>query len=128
MCEIVRCKRCNRILTAKESIERGYGLHCYTLMLAERIKKNELDISFIKTQLKHRTMINTQNIESIERIKQDLHRPERDPFKVEFNIVVKELKIVFQDGFNYKDYLKPIEVRETPEEPPVIESLELIRT
>lgn len=127
MCEIVRCKRCNRILTAKESIERGYGLRCYTLMLAERIRKNELDISFIKSQLKHRIIVNAQNIEAIERIREDLHRPERDTFKVEFNIVVKELKIVFQDkNFDYHNILKPINVREEPEKPPVIEHLELI--
>ena len=122
-----KCKRCGRILTSKESIERGYGLHCYTLMLAERVRKNELDISFIKHQLKHKTYVVNQNVEGIERIPQNTHRPEQEPFKIEFNVVIKELRIVFQDkNFDYHKILKPIDVREEPEKPPVIERLELI--
>lgn len=136
MCEVVRCLRCNRVLTAKESIERGYGLKCYRIVqLNAQRTNNDTDIQFLKCEI---NMLKRQykelkakgfiaGIEPIERIGEDQHRPERDPFKIEFNIVVKELKIVLQgDNFDYHKILKPIDVREEPEKPPVIESLELI--
>ena len=65
-----------------------------------------------------------QNIEAIETIKQDHHRPERNEMKVQFNVIVKELKVVFHEGFDYHEILHPIDVREEPEAPPqVIELL-----
>ena len=130
--EDIRCERCNRVLRSKESIKLGYGKKCYRIMqlnqeenkiipgglekLLERVRKLELDNTFMKYQLKHKTYIIGQNVEAIERIKQVHHRPERNVMKVQFNVIVKELKVIFHEGFNYKEFLKPI--RETPEDPP----------
>ena len=130
--ENIRCKRCGRILTNPNSIELGYGRKCYQIMqlnkaslgpnndiilgLVDRVRKLELDNTFMKYQLKHKTITIGQNVEAIERIKQDHHRPERNVMKVQFNVIVKELKVIFHEDFNYKDFLKPI--RETPEDPP----------
>ncbi len=133
----IRCKRCNRILKNKLSVERGYGAKCYRIVqlnqepekpnesiigeLLNRVRKLELDNSFMKHQLKHKIIVNS-NVEVIERIKSDEHRPEREPFKVQFNVVIKELKIVFnKDNFDYHDILEPINDRETIEKPPMIE-------
>ena len=131
----IRCKRCNRILKNKLSIEHGYGDKCYRIIqlnkkepnesiideLLNRVRKLELDNSFMKHQLKHKTIVNS-NVESIERIKLDEQRPERNEFKIQFNVVVKELKIVFnKDNFDYHDILEPINVREIIEKPPMIE-------
>ena len=119
--EIVRCKRCNRVLTNKESIDRGYGLRCYTLMLAERIRKNELDIAFIKHQLKHKTIVNNSKDSMLDwDIPQEV-KEVRNEYKIVFNIIVKELKVIFTEDFDYHNVLKPIDVRETPEEPPLTE-------
>lgn len=132
-----KCKRCNRILKNKLSIEHGYGAKCYRIIqlnkkepnesiigeLLNRVRKLELDNSFMKHQLKHKTIIDSE-IEPIERIKPDEQRPEREPFKIQFNVVIKELKIVFnKDNFDYHDILEPINVRETIEKPPMIEVL-----
>ncbi len=142
--EIVRCKRCNRVLKSKESIKLGYGKKCYRIItlqeennkiipgglekLFERVRKLELDNNFMKHQLRHKTYAIGQNVEAIERIKQNHHRPERNEMKVQFNVIVKELKVIFHEGFNYKEFLKPIDVREAPENPPniIIDSIELI--
>lgn len=66
--------------------------------LLERIRKLELDNNFMKHQLKHRTIVSNKNIESIERIKLEEHRPERNEFKFQFNVVIKELKIVLNSN------------------------------
>ena len=91
--------------------------------LLDRVRKLELDNNFMKHQLKHKTIVIGQNVESIERIKQDHHRPERNIMKVQFNIIVKELKVIFPEDpndFHYTDILKPIDVREQPESPPEV--------
>ncbi len=131
MSEIIKCKRCNRILTSKESIERGYGGKCFRII---QLQKNDMnrdqdiqflksEVKFLKRQLKELKQNNfVSNIDPIERIKQDQHRPERDQFKIEFNVVVKELKIIFQgENFNYHKILKPIESITEIEIPPEIE-------
>jgi len=132
--DTVRCKRCSRVLRSEESIKRQYGKKCYQIIslqeenkeiipgsleeLLERVRKLELDNIFMKYQLKHKTITIGQNVEVIERIKQDHHRPERSIMKVQFNVIVKEMKVIFHEGFNYKEFLKPI--RERPEDPPHI--------
>jgi len=35
--EETRCKRCNKPLRKKESIERGYGERCYQILLLQGI-------------------------------------------------------------------------------------------
>ena len=85
------------------------------LGLVDRVRKLELDNNFMKYQLKHKTITIGQNIEAIERIKKDSHRPERNEFKIQFNVIVKELKVVFHEGFDYHEILSPIEVRESPQ-------------
>jgi hypothetical protein len=94
------------------------------LELVDRVRKLELDNSFMKHQLKHKTVAIGQNVESIERIKQDHHRPERNEMKVQFNVIVKELKVIFHEDFDYHEILKPIEVIEEPEIPP--QNIELL--
>ncbi|HEC37613.1 hypothetical protein LCGC14_0471710 [marine sediment metagenome] len=137
MNKTVKCKRCNRVLKAEGSIKLSYGKNCYRIMqlqktqitspnnmnleeLFNRIRKLELDNNFMKHQLKHRTNVSISNVETIERIKQDHHRPERNEVKVQFNVVVKELKVIFHERFDFHEFLKPIDGRTGPENPPVI--------
>ena len=136
-----KCKRCNRVLTSEESIKRQYGRICFRIMqlqedqitspnndlileLVDRVRKLELDNTFMKYQLKHKAYTIGQNVDAIERIKQDHHRPERNVMQVQFNVIVKELKVIFHEGFDYHEVLKPISPIESPETPPqVIELL-----
>ena len=130
----IRCIRCNRILRNKLSIEHGYGDKCYRIIqlnkkepnesiideLLNRVRKLELDNNFMKHQLKHKTIVDS-NVDPIERIKPDEQRPEREPFKIQFNVVIKELKIVFnKDNFDYHDILSPINPIEEPISPPIM--------
>ena len=74
--EVIRCLRCNRVLSNPKSIELGYGRKCYRLInagenmhekhislgpnndeLLDRIRKLELDNNFIKHQLKHKVFV-----------------------------------------------------------------------
>ena len=41
MCEIIRCKRCNRILKSKLSIERGFGATCYRIFKLQEAEQPE---------------------------------------------------------------------------------------
>ncbi len=140
-----KCKRCGRILKNEKSIERGYGLNCYRIMqlnqqepgsnnavleeLLNRVRKLELDNNFMKHQLKHKTFIGTTSKDS--NLNWDIPKEVkevRNLFKIEFNFIINELKVVFHEGFDYHEILKPINVREEPEEPPIIDfsQIELI--
>ena len=135
---MTKCLRCGRVLISEKSKILGYGKTCQRILLlhgekiiqeenkeisklegdknipdieelVNRVRSLELDNNFIKHQLKHKIII-SNNSEDIERIKQDNHRPERDEVKVQFNIVVKELKIILQSkepilkkGFRFSD-------------------------
>ncbi len=140
-----KCKRCGRILKSEKSIERGYGLRCYRIMqlnqqitgpnnavleeLLNRVRKLELDNNFMKHQLKHKTFIGTTSKESeLNRDIPEEVKEVRNEYKIEFNIVVKELRVIFHEGFDYHEVLKPISVRTGPEEPPIIDfsQIELI--
>lgn len=46
-------------------------------------------------------------------------------YKIEFNVIIKELKVIFTEDFNYHDVLKPINGREQPEEPPIIDFFQI---
>ena len=142
MSEKVRCKRCNRILTSRESIERGYGPTCYRIMQLQEQNSEpnpqkynqdfnflKCEIKFLKRQLKELKQkgITATEINSIERIRQDEHRPERDKFKVEFNVVVKELKMIFRgEKFKYREFLRPVAPRDQIEPSPLLDNVELI--
>ncbi|KKL46782.1 hypothetical protein LCGC14_2342130 [marine sediment metagenome] len=141
--EEYRCKKCNRILRNEESIKRGYGAKCYRIItlqnqetkpeqsnntiieeLLNRVRKLELDNNFMKHQLKHKTFV---NISKDSELKWDI--PEevkevRNQYKFEFNVVVKELKILFHENFDYHEILQPIGIRKQPEaSPQLIENL-----
>lgn len=142
--DVVRCLRCNRILTNEKSINRGYGRKCYRIInlgenipkkhispnneeLLDRIRKLELDNNFIKHQLKHRTVINKSKDSDLNWDIPKEVKEIRNEYKITFNIVVKELKVIFTEDFDYHNVLSPINVREKPEDPPIIiENLELI--
>ncbi|MHA1291373.1 MAG: DUF6011 domain-containing protein [Promethearchaeota archaeon] len=145
MVKIVRCKRCNRILKSKLSIERGYGKTCYRTVqlqkaeqsedpnntvikeLLDRVRKLELDRSYILHQLKHKTIVSNPNMKPIERIKCDEHIPERDKNRINMFIVTKELKTIFQgDNFDYHQILNPIGPTIEIEKPPILETIEII--
>ena len=139
-----KCKRCGRVLKSEKSIERGYGLRCYRIMqlnqqitgpnneileeLLNRVRKLELDNNFMKHQLKHKTFANSSKDAELNWDIPKEVKEVRDQSKIEFNVVIKELNIIFTEDFEYHKVLKPINVREEPEAPPVIDvsQLELI--
>lgn len=146
--EIVRCKRCNRVLTNENSIKVGYGKKCYRIIslqeknkitpglenILDRIRKLELDNNFMKHQLKHKTIVSNSKDSMLDWDLKPEIKEVKNEYKIVFNVIVKELKVIFKvDKFDYHNVLKPINVRETPEEPPltenskiIIENLELI--
>lgn len=158
--DVVRCLRCDRVLTNEKSINRGYGRKCFRIInlgenmhekhkdtymsththspnndeLLDRIRKLELDNNFIKHQLKHKVYVSSKAKSEDALLDWDL-KPEvkeaRDETKIQFTVIIKELKVKFEinpgDTFDYHNILKPINARETIEDPPnIIESLELI--
>ena len=142
--EIVRCKRCERILKSAESIARGYGKVCYRIIslqeknkitpaqdlenILERIRKLEninrkqsLDINFMKHQLKHKTFVGKSKDADLDWDLKPEVKKVKEETKIHFTVLIKELKIIFHvDNFDYHNILKPINVRETPEDPPII--------
>ena len=153
--EDVKCKRCGRILRNKESIKRGYGKTCYNIMqlnqeqnkpneelIELKNKWNQLSLKFSILEKKFNQLIEdglvSQNVESIKRIKPNNSKNMRDlPYLLKnlgkyqnnktFTFLVKELKTIFHENFDYHEILNPINIREKPEEPPlIIENLELI--
>jgi len=82
----------------------------------------------MKHQLKHKTFVNSSKDSEFNWDIPKEVKEVRNQFKIEFNIVVKELKVIFHEGFNYHEVLKPINVREEPEQPPIIDlyQIELI--
>ena len=138
MCEVIRCKRCNRILTNEESIKLGYGKKCYKIMqlfqekkndqdlenLLERVRKLELDNTFMKYQLKHKVFVSKSKDSELDwDIPQEV-KEVKNEYKIQFNVIVKELNVIFHEGFDYHEVLSPINLIEEPIEPPqVIELL-----
>ena len=113
-----RCKRCNRILKNKESIERGYGVKCYKIIQLNNIEKLKPEINdeiaFLKCEIKtlkrmlRNIQINGGAINPIERIKQVEKRPEQNTNTGNMANVVSEMKVVFTEDFNYHNVLSPI--------------------
>ncbi|KKL91087.1 hypothetical protein LCGC14_1898260 [marine sediment metagenome] len=119
---MIKCPKCGKWWSNK----KGFNIH-YSRMhnqkqevqvnvnnsqiteILNRIKLLELDNVFMKCQLKHKTF-NGKSVKPIEQIKTDEARPERDENKVQFNDVVKELKVmlkseepILQKGFRFND-------------------------
>ena len=136
----MKCKRCGRSLTSAESIARGYGKKCFRIVqlneqkeaqtidmgviadLLNRVRKLELDNTFMKHQLKHKVAVAGQRAEAIERIKQDANRPEQTVVKIEMTVIIKELKVIFNDEFDIHAILsKP----ENLNRPDIFETIEL---
>lgn len=135
--EIIRCKRCNRVLKNEESIKFGYGKKCYRIMqlqeaqitspnngmileLVDRVRKLELDNNFMKHQLRHKVFVSGSKDAMLDWDIPKEVKEVRDIMKVEFTVIVKELKVIFTENFDYHNVLSPIEVREQPETPPQI--------
>ncbi len=145
-----KCKKCGRVLKSEKSIERGYGLKCYRVMqlnqqitgpntqitgpnnelleeLLNRVRKLELDNNFMKHQLKHETLANSSKDSELNWDNPKEVKEIKNQYKIEFNVVVKELKVIFHKSFDFHEILHPIDVREEPEELPlIVEHLELI--
>lgn len=136
--EIVRCKRCNHVLRSTESIKRGYGRTCYRIFklqeankpeqpnnsileeLLNRVKKLELDNNFMKHQLKHKTFSSKSKDSELDWDIPKEVKEVKKVYEVKFNVIIKELKIIFTDDFNYHDILKPINPIEEIVNPPVL--------
>jgi len=119
----IKCKRCGRKISNKESIERGYGAKCYRIIqlgkrqenpnesnieeLLNRIRKLELDNNFIKRQLKHRSISRHPDEDLDWDIKPEIKQIKNE-YKIEFNVIVKELKVIFTEDFDYHNVLSPI--------------------
>lgn len=148
----------------------GYGRKCYRIVklqevqiipetkeiidnsileeLLNRVRLLELDNSFMKHQLRHKiTTIKNLDAKLNWNIKPEVIQ-KRDEYKIEFNIVIKELKLILNDGkpilkkdfrfsdeelgikdienrvqvenINYYDVLKPINPIEEPVNPPIM--------
>ena len=84
------------------------------------------EISFLKKQfreLKSRGI--GYHTDPIERIKNE-HRPERDQFKIQFNVIIKELKMIFKgDQFDYHEILRPVDPRCQIDKTPKLEEIEI---
>ncbi|MFX1567830.1 MAG: DUF6011 domain-containing protein [Promethearchaeota archaeon] len=135
-----RCKRCGRVLTNKKSIKRGYGSICYQIVQLNEPKPktneiptemiNEIDflkmeINFLKRQLKELRLSGVQiNTDAIERIRKEPETPEKIENKVNFIVVINELKLIFKgEQFDYHDVLQPIESRTYIEESPIVKEI-----
>lgn len=132
-----KCKRCGRVLTNPESIERKYGSTCWNIVQLQKKNENltpdrnfeqeleflKYEIRFLKRQLKEiKQNSSIINVEPIDRIKHDKERPERANNEINLFLVVKELKIIFEDKeiFDYHQILSPIEPTTKIESPPEI--------
>jgi len=108
-----KCKRCNRELTSLESIKRGYGKLCYRIVQLEqlkqedkrileellvRVKKLELDNNFMKCQLKHKVFAGKSEDSRLNWDVPKEVKEIRNEYKMEFNVVIKELKIILNNG------------------------------
>ena len=127
--EKIKCLRCGRVLESKKSILRGYGRECYILFQSEKrnfnIDDNNKDIGFLKLEinflkrqfkeLKTNGLIrvrSSNNIDPIERIRIHENYPQKIQEKVQFTVIIKELKIIFTKNedeiFDYHNILEPI--------------------
>jgi len=112
----MNCKRCGHILTNLESIKNGMGKTCARIVelqkikesgeidnsliekLLNRVRKLELDNAFIKIQLNHKSFVSKSKDSVLDwDIPQEI-KEVKDTMKIEFNVIIKELKIVFNSN------------------------------
>jgi len=131
MCEIVRCKRCNRILKNKLSIERGFGETCYRIFKLNKTNVPEInpivnqelillkfEINKLKKMFKQ---IQTKGtIGPIERSKQVRPEQKVDGNESNFGSVIQEMKGIFSKIESVYDYLKPVNPIGEPIAPPIL--------
>jgi len=147
----------------KESIRNRYGAKCYKIIqlnkqpeqinneiieeLLNRVRKLELDNNFMKHQLKHKTIVKHPDEDLDWDIKPEI-KQQINECKIEFNVIVKELKVIFNGNkpllekdtrfsdeelgikplevqpnvkkIDYHDVLKPINPIEEPVSPPML--------
>ncbi|MFW9881365.1 MAG: DUF6011 domain-containing protein [Candidatus Thorarchaeota archaeon] len=107
--EKITCNRCGRPLRSTESIKKGYGPKCFKIIqLQKKSPENELktEIDFLKCEINmiKRQLKNSQSIspgprsEPIDRIKREENLPERNKDITNFNMVINELKTIFNQG------------------------------
>ncbi|HDZ18120.1 hypothetical protein LCGC14_1110460 [marine sediment metagenome] len=126
-----KCKRCGKELRSVESVKRGFGATCYRIFKLQEANNSEVkpeinqEIAFLKMEIKMlKRMIRNIHVkgivEPIERIKQDNQRPERTENTGNMTSVVKEMKKIFTENFNYRDILKSVNPIEEPVIPPIM--------
>lgn len=127
-----KCKKCGKKLTNPVSIERGYGNTCFRSIQLQKSNETEInsevnqEIAFLKCEIKtlkrmiRNIQVNGIKTETIKRIKREEQRPERNTNKGNMVGLVEEMKIIFTEGFNYRDILSPVNGREIIELPPVM--------
>ncbi len=131
MCEIVRCKRCNRILKNKLSIERGFGETCYRIFKLNKTSVPEINpivnqelilLKFEINKLKKmfRQIQTKGTIDSIERNKQVRPEQKVDGNEANFGSVIQEMKGIFSKIESVFDYLKPVNPIGEPIAPPIL--------
>lgn len=140
MPEIVRCKRCNRKLSNKLSIEHGYGAKCYRIITLQKQEtkpeiKSEFDMkeikSFITLEIQKtlnkfdfsRHIMNNSNDVGIVPIR-IAKMPKFNIDEVNKRLVVKELKEQLEKGIDnvlqeVGSFDDKINFLETPIEVPV---------
>ncbi len=105
----IRCKRCNRVLKLKISIERGFGDTCYRIMKLNQLKVNKvepekLDMEEIKSfisleiekalkDFKFNRSVNNDNTKDIGIVPKRIKKmPKFNILEVSKRLVVNELK------------------------------------
>jgi len=118
------------VLKSVESVERGYGSQCYRIIqlnkvdevestpinmavieeLLDRVRKLELDNTFMKYQLKHKVVVAGKGGDTEKDF--EVNRPEQQAPEVQVGMtaLVSELKVLFNEDTNYKTILNPIDM------------------
>ncbi len=115
--EIVRCKRCNRILKKESSIKRKYGDICWRIIKLQKIEQPKRPEQFDMKEIKlfitseiqrilkefnfNRPIIH-KNLESIGKIPsiRIIEIPKFNLIEVNKRLIIKELKEQLQKGIN----------------------------
>ena len=91
--------------------------------LLNRVRKLELDNNFMKHQLKHKTFVGKSkdselNWDILKETKED--KEAKNETKSQLTVIIKELKVIFTEDFNYKNILHPVNTIEEIVDPPVL--------
>lgn len=113
---MVKCLRCNRKLTNKESIKIGYGKKCFKIMelskkdysIKDTIEFMKFEINQLKKQVNNLKIHGIKQKDTIERLKQE-KKVITNKQQVKMISCVSELKDIFtKTNGNIKLILKPI--------------------